>query len=61
MYEEENSSHTLDYCAPFCMCLEDIENVCFMLFLGVMGGGKAVVWVTMFRKGRIHLCAALFS
>ena len=58
---EENSCHTLDYCAPFGMCLEDIENVGYMLFLGEMEGWEVVFWVTMFRFGMIHLCAALCS
>ena len=58
-FEEENSCHTRDYCAPFSMCLEDIVSVCFMLFLGVMEGWKFVFWVTMFLLGLIHLCASL--
>ncbi len=44
VFEEENACHTLDYCAPFCMCLDDMYNVCCMLFLGVMEGWKVFVW-----------------
>jgi hypothetical protein len=58
---EETSCHTLDYCAPFCICLEDIGYVVYMMFLGVIDGWKVVFWVTMFWLGIIHLCAALCS